>query len=168
MSGSDESGNPLDPKHPWNTDTRTAEEQRADAMRAKLEKLRHAYHDGNMGALEAAVTLCDDNGLALPIWAVRGIRDSLKRDQFGESTGKRGQKTWVGRYADDLEDLNRYEAVLEARDHGIRWMDAYAAASQTLYGHPDHAHTVEKAYKRVKERLQTEPGRYLVLRNRPG
>jgi len=166
MSGCDENGFPLDPRHPWNRDTRSIEQIRAEAVQAKIERLRRAYRDGNLGALEAALVLCNDHDLLLPPWAVEGLRESLKRDLHGGSTGARGHKTWVRRYADDMADLDRYEAVLEGREHGLKWVEVYAAVSKMLYGHTGHAHTVEKAYKRVAQRLKSEPGRYAVLSSR--
>ncbi len=166
MSACNEDGYPLDPQHPWNRDTRSTEQTRAEAAEAKIEGLRRAYRDGNLGALEAALVLCTDHPLPLPPWIIEGLRESLKRDQHGDSTGRRGHKTWVHRYADDMADLDRYEAVVEGRALGESWKDVYDEVSELIYGHTGHAHTIEAAYKRVSRRLKTEPGRYAVLRFR--
>ena len=168
MTGCDEKGNPLDPGHPWYTDTRTVEQVIADALAEKLEKYRRGYHDGNMGALEAALNLCHDKAMPLPDWATQALRECLRREQRGESKGERGKRKWVARYTDDMKDLDRHSAVQDGREHGIRWMDVYAQASEVLYGTPDHADAIEKSYKRVEQRMRTEPGRYLILRHKSG
>ncbi|SFD86494.1 hypothetical protein SAMN05660831_02490 [Thiohalospira halophila DSM 15071] len=162
MSGCDENGDPLDPLHPWYTDQRTREE----AISERLEKFRRAFNDGHQEALEAALKQCDAAGRELPGWAVRPLAESLQRDRRNESRGQRGRKPWEGQHADDMEDLDRFEAVREAvAVEGYAWDDAYAAASRVLYGHDGHEDAVKKAHQRVKRRMEAEPGRYLALRS---
>lgn len=161
----DENGFPTDSNHAWNRPEPTIEDQRQQAIERRLSILKAAFEDGNLAALDETIGICYAQSIPLPVWCMAPLRESNRRDMHGESVGKRGQSKWITRYMNDQKDLERYEAVLEAREQGLQWTDVFAEVSKTLYGHPDHADTVDKAYKRVKERMTDNPGRYLVVKS---
>lgn len=161
----DKDGYPTDPRHPWNTDKRTPEEHKELFIRRELESAHVAYSAGNIGALNDALDLCQKYDIPLPLWALTACKQLLFEKIKGGVKGQRGQKKWITRYLNDMRDYVRYQAVLEAREHGIPWIIVYEEASEILestFGEGSN-HTMEAAYKRVKKRLKVNPTRYKVL-----
>jgi len=78
-------------------------------------------------------------------------------------------KAWGKQYRQDMSDYEIYDNVLDVREHGAEWKDVYELVSGIIANNLEEnelpkANTIEKAYKRVVERLKEQPFRYLLLR----
>ena len=121
-----------------------------------------------MGAVQDALILCCEHKTRFPEWLRIALVDSMRSYVVGVSSKKRPGRhaRWITQYKQDQIDFARAEAVKDCVDHGIRWVDAYYAASLILKdtyaeGNED---AIEKSYKRYKRRTEKEPMRYKILR----
>lgn len=167
--GCDEKGFPTDPRHPWNRESKSSEEQKKAFLFRELISAQKAYEGGNIGVLFDVWAFCEDFSLSPPFWVREGFENSHLEKMSGGSKGKKGQRNLMNRYLSDMRDYERYETVLESREHGTRWLEAYDEASEVLEatfskGSPG---TMQAAYRRVKKRLKENPYRYWVVSKIP-
>jgi hypothetical protein len=148
-----------------------------DALIHELDSCRRAFEHGNLGAILEALILCAGpdksrfpgqwakGSRPLPEWLnlalVDFVKDRLRRRSRGRS--------WLDQYDQDMIDFARYNSVLEVRDHGIRWEDAYDIASELLSGSRAEGapETIRESYRRVTNRSKTAPLRYKTLHTIP-
>lgn len=135
----------------------------AERQFAVLERL---HKRGSIPALIEAMKVASRCRVSLPVWASKGIvkvLDELCRNDF---EGRKGRNAnWVKEYHQDMIDLERYETILKLREKGVKWKDVYETASQVLEETEAKGSdaTMQKAYKRVKQREQSAPWRYHVF-----
>jgi len=164
-----DTGKPLDPDHPWNRDETTLEDQRERFVQRQLDSLAIAYRDGSLGALNDVLKLCEEYNRPLPEWAAHGLSKLVKDAATGARTGERGRRHWIKRYLADMCDIDRYECVLEGREHGVKWdsgdESVYEAAADVLSGtfSDGTPAAIRESYRRVRRRMKTAPGRYKAL-----
>lgn len=133
----------------------------------ELELKRKTFEAGNEGALYDALKLCQDSRVTLPDWLFQALLGVLRERWIPSASKRRGRRArWLEGYKQDRIDSLRADTVLDALNHGIRWIDVYAVASSILEGTeagstPDG---IEKSYKRYKRRLRKDPYRYHELR----
>ena len=154
----DLNGIPTDPAHHWNDETFTTETWLDDRLAWK----ERAYKCGKLGALRDVIKLCGEHYKPLPVWATQALLAEGK-----QTTGTGRHARWQKQHFDDMKDVERYYTVQECREHGIPWTDdkVYKAAMLMLegtYAGASH-HAIREAYKRVKARMRTQPGRYHAL-----
>ncbi len=132
----------------------------------EIDHCRRAFDDGNLGALLDGIQVCREHSRPLPQW----LADSTKRaltECLGIGVARRRGRCarQITRLRQDMIDYQRYEVVLECRDHDIAWVDAFSSASVILEGTwaSGSPKTMQASYKRVARRIKTQPGRYRVL-----
>lgn len=136
--------------------------------RKEFDRLHRAYKGGCLGALYDVCYKCQRDKVNYPPWAFQELGRLLRAVIADDEEGKtlvNNYRSWYKRYKKDLADLELYEAVLDAREHGAEWSDVYDIASTMVKNQISEKHTeaVKKAYQRVKKRLETEPYRYFLL-----
>lgn len=134
---------------------------------AQLAVKERAFNQGNLGALQDALSLCKRYEIPLPEWLSGALREVLQESLLARRlTPKSGrQSRWLTQYKEDMRDLVRADTFQECIDHGVPRVDAYHAASLLLHGNfgagaPD---TIAKAVKRYRSRSESEPFRYHLL-----
>jgi len=142
-----------------------------DALDALIDKdllsCKRAFEKGNLGALRDVLYYCGKYKKPLPEWATLALfnihEDSIRRAM---PTKKGRNAAWIKQHSQDMKDLVRAETVEDCLKHGIKWVDVYSAAHSILEGTPDGGSedTIEKTYKRYKQRSKKEPGRYKILK----
>ena len=129
----------------------------------KLEHLERIHEAGCIGALLEALALCARHREPVPLWAKRGIIESLHDLAAGTDDKRQGRhRRWLTRFVDDRKDYARYELVLEARERGVPYDRLWVGVADLLKGSDAEcgSDAAKKAYYRCRDRLESEPWRY--------
>ena len=170
----------MEEKFPHLTHPPRPAKSREDEIYHKFIRLEDALHEGNEAALYEALAECLNEPLCegdqqflghkpvtLPRWALEAALNRVARYMLDAATTGTGRAAkWSSRYKQDMVDFDRYECVLEHREHGVTWEDVYERVTETLEdtrsaGRPD---TIRGSYMRVNKRMKTEPYRYRIFR----
>ena len=145
-----------------------------------ITQCKKAFERENEGALFEAIRVClaercchgdqeflDGDTVSLPRWVVEAAAERVAIYMFKyASTGTGRNAKWASRYKQDRIDCDRYECVLEGREHSVKWSEIYLRASEILKetvseGSPE---TIRKSYLRVRRRQKANPYRYMPFR----
>ncbi len=155
-------------------------ESREDQLYRDFIRFDYALDEGNEAALYETLAVCLNEPLCegdqqflgyksvtVPRWALEAALKRLTRYMLDAATTGTGRAAkWSSRFIQDMVDFDRYECVLEGREHGVTWEDVYVRVAERLAdtrsaGSPD---TIRGSYRRVNKRMKTEPYRYRVFR----
>ncbi len=128
----------------------------------RLNEKENAFKSGCLGALADAIRICEQNERPLPLWVSVEAVKALFALALDDKQHTKKWKHWLIRYRRDMNDIDIYYLIKEAREHGAEWKDVYAIAASIDSNIIDEKRTeaVRKAYKRTAKRLKTEPYRY--------
>jgi hypothetical protein len=117
-------------------------------------------------AIYEAIRLCEERG-AIPSWLADALTTLLGTGYKTPARRRSVLATLWRRHLSDLIDYVRYDEVVDARDHGLRWSDAYAIASALLTGKGARGsrEQMKWSYRRVINRMRKAPGRYYLGRD---
>jgi len=126
-----------------------------------LGHLERAFATGNKGAVLDAVVLCLEHRIIFPEWLGLGVIDAVKGNLDATPAGRR----WLRRFRQDMIDFERAEEVLQGREHGLHWSEAYALAAVALRGTrvAGSEDAIQKSYQRFKRNGKRGTYRYRVL-----
>ena len=139
-----------------------------NAFNRHNQRLEKAYNAGNLGAIEDMVYWCNKYQQPLPKWAIPVLFETINSLSMDNKPALKAWRKWFKEYRQNMIDYGVYELVLEAREHGSTWSDSYAIAAaidsnKTEEDGGSKSNTVEKTYKRVKERMAANPMQYCIL-----
>lgn len=154
----------------WVTDevSRLPKSDVFDPFNNHSQRLEKAYNAGNLGAIKDMVYWCNRYQQPLPKWAIPVLFETIDSVSMDNQPALKSWRKWFKEYRQNMIDYGVYELVLEAREHGSTWSDAYAIAAaidsnKTEEDGGSKSNTIEKTYKRVNERKAANPMQYLIL-----
>jgi hypothetical protein len=131
----------------------------------RLEASRLAYEAGNLAGIAEAVMICQEWQIALPSWLVNALARLWKATARGEQKKGMGRHArWIEQYRQDILDYSRFEAVMEAREHGFKGDAAFEKAVKILGPQAWSIDAVKASFRRVPRRMKENPRRYFISR----
>jgi hypothetical protein len=133
----------------------------------KLSRLEEVYQAGNLGALKDAIYWCREYQKPLPEWANLALKDTINSLAKGDKDTPKAWKKWFRQWRQAMADYSVWSDVKDVREHGSDWEQIYnitAGIQANSIPEKDTANTIEKAYKRVKRRMEENPFQYYLLK----
>lgn len=104
-----------------------------------------AHRQGSYAAVYDAIRFCGGHWLPMPEWLTKTVLEIIRHVARRQPGGDRGRHArWERRYLDDMQHLNRWVAVEQARGRPPGYAPRY---------HPQQ--TLEEARRLAAERLET-------------